>query len=179
MICYYILYPVINLNLYISSDILMLISFILACAFSQTTYENFRYHYDKKENPYSKGIIGNIKEVFFSKIPPSMINFRAWVSEDEGPAMGSVEKQLDGGFMSSKEKFDIEIGSKFGKDNGLSVPYIFKNLDYTGIDDNLKRKMGDGDTEIDPISIASGQEPRYSQWTSPVGGKITDDKSSR
>ena len=46
---------------------------------SQTTYENFRYRYEKRKNPYNKGILTNLISLFFSKIPPSMINFRSWV----------------------------------------------------------------------------------------------------
>lgn len=149
----------------------------MACTFSQTTYENFRYHYDKKENPFTKGIIGNIKEGFFSKIPPSLINFRAWVSENGYPAKVSVSSELDGSCNSSKEKFDIEKGNKPGEDGDGPVPYILQNLDYTGIDDNLKSQMEDGDTGSDPNSKAYGEEPSHSRWTSTVGGITIDEMS--
>ncbi|KAJ7976511.1 S-acyltransferase [Quillaja saponaria] len=56
---------------------------------NQTTYENFRYRYDKKENPYTRGIMGNFKELSFSKIPQSLINFREWVTEEDDSQMGS------------------------------------------------------------------------------------------
>ncbi|XP_030927118.1 probable protein S-acyltransferase 1 [Quercus lobata] len=155
---------------------LTLFHFYLICT-NQTTYENFRYHYDKKENPFTKGIIGNIKDGFFSKLPPSLINFRAWVSENGYPAQVSVSSDLDGGCNSSKEIFDIEKGNKPGEDGDASVPYILQNLDYTGIDDNLKSQMEDGDTGSDPNSKASGQEPSHSRWTSTVGGITIDEMS--
>merc|ERR1712226_405971 len=92
--------------------------FYLICT-NQTTYENFRYRYDKKENPFRKGIITNFKEVFFSKIPPSAINFRAKVSDDE-VSMTMDDPDLEGSFMNSKEdRFDIESGGgKLGKEGG-------------------------------------------------------------
>ncbi|CAI8583881.1 unnamed protein product [Vicia faba] len=46
---------------------------------NQSTYENFRYRYDRQVNPYNKGVIENFKEVFFSSIPPSKNNFRSKV----------------------------------------------------------------------------------------------------
>ncbi|XP_041027226.1 probable protein S-acyltransferase 1 [Juglans microcarpa x Juglans regia] len=123
--------------------------FYLICT-NQTTYENFRYRYDKNENPFTMGVIQNLKEVFFSKIPPSMINFRAWVSEDDDVAMGSFSLELINGGRafddrSSKEKFDIQAGNKFENVGSLRVVDILQNLDYSGIDDNLKQKMEDGD----------------------------------
>ncbi|KAK9120271.1 hypothetical protein Scep_018364 [Stephania cephalantha] len=36
---------------------------------NQTTYENFRYRYDGKMNPYNLGLVRNIGETIFSKIP--------------------------------------------------------------------------------------------------------------
>lgn len=49
---------------------------------NQSTYENFRYRYDRSENPYNKGIFGNFKEVFWDAIPPSKNNFRAFVEKE-------------------------------------------------------------------------------------------------
>lgn len=126
----------------------------------QTTYENFRYRYDKKENPFNKGIIKNIKELFFSKIPPSMINFRIWVTEEDESVVGSATAEFNEGFISSKDKYDIEIG-KFGKDNDIQLPSILQNLDYNGIDDNLKKKEKENGTANDPFFLTSDQVPKY------------------
>lgn len=113
----------------------------------QTTYENFRYRYDKKENPFRKGILGNLGDVFCTRIPPSMINFRAWVAEYEDTIIGSFRSENDRDFLGSKEKFDIEMG-KFGKDGVLGLPSILQHLDYNDIDDDdpkKKKVLEDGD----------------------------------
>ncbi|KAK4486166.1 hypothetical protein RD792_008835 [Penstemon davidsonii] len=47
----------------------------------QTTYENFRYQYSRRANPYNKGMVDNFIEVFFSSIPSSKNNFRAKVQK--------------------------------------------------------------------------------------------------
>ncbi|KAL9425170.1 hypothetical protein AB3S75_032161 [Citrus x aurantiifolia] len=134
--------------------------FYLICT-NQTTYENFRYRYDKKENPFNRGILKNIKELFFSKIPPSMINFRTWVTEDDDSVAGSAAAEFNEGFIGSKDKFDIEMG-KYGKENDVRLPSILQNLDYSGIDDNLKKKEGNGADAFDPYFLPSEQVPKYS-----------------
>ncbi|KAK8970331.1 putative S-acyltransferase [Platanthera guangdongensis] len=53
----------------------------LVCT-NQTTYENFRYRYDGKTNPYNRGCSENFKEAFFSTIPASKNDFRAKINED-------------------------------------------------------------------------------------------------
>ena len=89
----------------------------------QTTYENFRYQYDNKENPFNKGILGNFKEVFLSKIPPSMIKFRAWTSEDDDHLSSVMDD-------TGKDNFDIEMGV------GATIPNLLqKRIDYSGFDD--------------------------------------------
>ncbi|KAJ4970377.1 hypothetical protein NE237_003476 [Protea cynaroides] len=116
--------------------------FYLICS-NQTTYENFRYRYDKKENPYNKGMQRNIRELFLSSIPPSMNNFRSWVLEEENEGR-SVALNIGGSVMSSKEKSDREIGSKLAEDGRIPVPEHLQNLNYNGIDNNKKNKDADG-----------------------------------
>ncbi|KAL6997827.1 putative protein S-acyltransferase 4 [Sarracenia purpurea var. burkii] len=142
--------------------------FYLICT-NQTTYENFRYRYDKKENPYNNGIMKNLKEIFFSKIPPS-INFRERVVEDDDddPVIGSITQRFGRGIIGSNEKVDIEMGGMLRKDGGIPLPHILQNLDYGGIDDNLK-KEGEGDVPFDPFFYPRKQERRDSQWTSTNG----------
>ncbi|KAL3585154.1 hypothetical protein D5086_012021 [Populus alba] len=79
---------------------------------NQTKYENFRYRYDKKENPYNRGVIRNIREIFFPKILPSMNKFRSFVDEDEHMAVGSLTPNLGDNLDRSKGKIDIEMGAK-------------------------------------------------------------------
>ncbi|KAL6996890.1 putative protein S-acyltransferase 7 [Sarracenia purpurea var. burkii] len=51
---------------------------------NQSTYENFRYRYDRRANPYNRGVIENIKEIFCTSIPPSKNKFRAKVLKEPG-----------------------------------------------------------------------------------------------
>ncbi|KAI4336361.1 hypothetical protein L6164_014896 [Bauhinia variegata] len=58
---------------------------------NQSTYENFRYRYDRQANPYSRGIFENFKEVFCSSIPSSKNNFRSKIPKEPlGPPGGVV-----------------------------------------------------------------------------------------
>ncbi|RVW52677.1 putative protein S-acyltransferase 7 [Vitis vinifera] len=78
---------------------------------NQSTYENFRYRYDRRANPYNKGVIENFMEIFCTSIPSSKNNFRAKVpKEPEIPA-----RTVGGGFVSpilGKDAADIEMGRK-------------------------------------------------------------------
>ncbi|XP_031382437.1 probable protein S-acyltransferase 1 isoform X2 [Punica granatum] len=144
-------------------------------ATNQTTYENFRYRYDKKENPYSRGMFRNIKELFFSKIPPSLVDFRAWTTEDEETIHGSVVLDVDRGFVLSKGKFDLEMGGTLGKDGMMHMPSILQNLDYVGIDEKLKRKEGGGDNKFDAFYFPPELESRFSKNT-PSTRNVSDNK---
>ena len=118
----------------------------------QTTYENFRYRYDKKENPYNKGGFGNFKEIFFSKIPPSMNNFRAPAAIDEPPLqMDPTSGHFVESIASPKEKIDIEMGS--AGDNDYSLPKILRNLDYEYLQENLKSKEGRESDFANPLFV--------------------------
>ncbi|KAL5204435.1 hypothetical protein ABZP36_009306 [Zizania latifolia] len=49
---------------------------------NQTTYENFRYRYERKTNPHNRGVAANLAEIFLSPIPASRNDFRARVAVD-------------------------------------------------------------------------------------------------
>ncbi|KAL5226280.1 hypothetical protein ABZP36_014545 [Zizania latifolia] len=103
---------------------------------NQTTYENFRYRYDKKENPYNSGALANIAEVFCTRIPPSMNSFRSWVAAqpDEEPEDGGQLPSRNGGDLAgdAKEKVDLETGV-----NGIGIiPAILQGLDYGEMEKN-------------------------------------------
>ncbi|XP_074581341.1 putative protein S-acyltransferase 1 [Curcuma longa] len=91
---------------------------------NQTTYENFRYRYDKKENPYNKGSLRNLKDVFSSKIPPSMHDFRSWVLEETPPSTPNI------GVVDGVSR--AEMGSEPATD---AIPPLLRNLDYNRIED--------------------------------------------
>lgn len=132
---------------------LSIFHFYLICT-NQTTYENFRYKYDKKENPYHRGMIQNLTEVFVRKIPASLNDFRAFVLEDEHMMMEPSTPNLVRSLTTSKEKIDIESG-KFTEDNGFSLPEILQNLDYDDIEDDLKRKEVVEKNYSDPYYLPS------------------------
>lgn len=77
----------------------------------QSTYENFRYRYDRHENPFNKGIIGNFMEVFCTNVAISQNSFRAKVPKE--PAI--PPRTVNGGMSSpsiQKVSNDIEMGRK-------------------------------------------------------------------
>ncbi|CAN1147865.1 hypothetical protein LINPERHAP2_LOCUS16120 [Linum perenne] len=123
-----------------------------------TTYENFRYRYDKKENPFRRGVLHNFKEVFVSDVPPSAVNFREWVApEIIKDSVRTEDMSENNTFMGSKEKFDLEMGGdKLGKE-GSRLPPILQSLDYDSFneydDKNLKKKGIDD--EIDHMNGGS------------------------
>ncbi|KAF8400020.1 hypothetical protein HHK36_015894 [Tetracentron sinense] len=137
---------------------------------NQTTYENFRYRYDRRANPYNRGVVENFKEIFCISIPPSKNIFRAKVPQERGiPA-----RTVGGGFISpnmGKAAGDIEMGRKpvWGEANiGIG--------DYDGRlsnDDALDNKDGGFDDLSPDLSRnlpAGGVEgrgaihPRRSSW---------------
>ncbi|XP_064946268.1 probable protein S-acyltransferase 7 isoform X2 [Musa acuminata AAA Group] len=78
---------------------------------NQTTYENFRYRYDRRANPYNRGVVENFKEIFFTSIPPSKNKFRARVPREQE----YQQLTIGGGFMSpnmGRAVGDIEMGRK-------------------------------------------------------------------
>ncbi|KAI3688642.1 hypothetical protein L2E82_46371 [Cichorium intybus] len=114
---------------------------------NQSTYENFRYRYDRSENPYNKGIFGNFKEVFWDSIPPSKNNFRAFVrKEPELPSRVSGANYVN----SDVEKIpsDIEMGDR---------KPVWKNEVAIGDGGGTNGGNGGGDLHPHP-------HPRRSSW---------------
>ncbi|KAK1256772.1 putative S-acyltransferase [Acorus gramineus] len=136
---------------------------------NQTTYENFRYRYDKRENPYNKGLLRNFKELFFTRIPPSLNNFRSWVI-DEQIEVGSATPSTGIDMISPKEKIDIEMGSKFMMGGNESIPSILRNLDYSAIDENLKYNHRRDENGSDAFTFPTIEEQQDSEQN-----KITED----
>ncbi|KAL3534079.1 hypothetical protein ACH5RR_002540 [Cinchona calisaya] len=130
---------------------------------NQTTYENFRYRYDKKENPYNHGIIRNLREIFLSKTPPSLVNFREWVIEEDDTFMGSISHKFRGDIINHKAIIDIEMGGKLSKDGTYALPDILQKIDYNGINDSLKKEGGEN-IKFDPLLFPNAEELKDSQW---------------
>ncbi|XP_023768502.1 probable protein S-acyltransferase 3 isoform X1 [Lactuca sativa] len=76
---------------------------------NQTTYENFRYRYEKKKNPYNEGFRKNLKDIFGSKLPPA-IDFREWVTveEEDEDEDASMSHRFGGSMRTSKIKLNGE-----------------------------------------------------------------------
>ncbi|PKU71797.1 probable protein S-acyltransferase 7 [Dendrobium catenatum] len=79
---------------------------------NQTTYENFRYRYDKKTNPHNLGCAQNVHEIFFSRIPSSKNNFRAKVKDNSAifTSSRSIGSTLSPDMP--KKSADLEMGVK-------------------------------------------------------------------
>ncbi|GMP30018.1 hypothetical protein CsSME_00004870 [Camellia sinensis var. sinensis] len=133
---------------------------------NQTTYENFRFRYDRRANPYHKGVVQNFKEIFCTSVPPSKNNFRAKVSREPG-----LPPSLGGGFVSpntGKAVEDIEIGRKaVWGDVGSGLDHCEGQLSSN---DGLNIKNG-GLGEISPEIRTTvderdraGMHPRRSSW---------------
>jgi len=123
----------------------------------QTTYENFRYHYDKKDNPYRKSIAANLAEVFFTKIPPPMNNFRSWVGEGALEA-GFYTPYIGLDVTNPREKIDLDMESKEVLVGGMQIPTVLQNIDYGSFEDSSddkNRNAGEKSVHF-PIAWAQG-----------------------
>ncbi|BAU01715.1 hypothetical protein LR48_Vigan10g192800 [Vigna angularis] len=133
---------------------------------NQTTYENFRYRYDRRANPYNRGVINNFLEIFFTSIPQSKNNFREKVPLEPVLPVRSV----GGGFMSpsmGKAVDDIEMGRKtVWADMGTALDPSEGQL-------NERLAIKDGEfgelspeirTTVDETSDRGGIHPRRSSW---------------
>ncbi|KAK8952844.1 putative S-acyltransferase [Platanthera guangdongensis] len=124
---------------------------------NQTTYENFRYRYDKRENPYNKSILENFRDVYCTKIPPSLNNFRSWVLEEEVQVESMTNNPcID--IVCPKEKMDLEMGRKPGSSNA-PISNALKKLEYSASHDNMKVNDGGEEDEVIPFAFPIIQHP--------------------
>lgn len=137
---------------------------------NQSTYENFRNRYERRENPHDRGVIRNFKEIFWTSIPPSKNKFRAKV-----PKQLEILPHLSGGFSGmyvEKHIVDMEMGRKPGwhnsafNENELEGPfssdeshYKDAEFDNTSPAPNLSSNLDTGSAEV----LATLQ-PRRSSW---------------
>ncbi|CAL5192973.1 unnamed protein product [Lathyrus oleraceus] len=126
---------------------------------NQTTYENFRYRYDRRANPYNKGVLNNFKEIFCISITPSKNNFRATVPNE--PALPA--RSVGGGYMNQslgKSGDDIEMGRK--------AVWEMDDSDSQLNNDRVNVKDGELSSEIrttvDETVDRVGVHPRRSSW---------------
>ncbi|KAL8129301.1 hypothetical protein V2J09_018456 [Rumex salicifolius] len=81
--------------------------FYLICT-NQTTYENFRYRYERRNNPYNLGVSNNMKQVFLLRTPPSQVNFREWVVFEDKRKKQRIQR------MKEDESLFKTLFSRFG-----------------------------------------------------------------
>ncbi|KAI3772715.1 hypothetical protein L6452_03908 [Arctium lappa] len=134
---------------------------------NQTTYENFRYRYDKKKNLFNEGFWKNLKDVFCTKLPPP-INFREWVTveDDDASTIGSITRRFGESIRTPKGKLDREPSILLKRDATLS--HVHKNYSYSTSDKDL--------TKNDPQFLVSRQD---SDFYSEEGINQTECKSTR
>jgi len=135
---------------------------ILALLLLQTTYENFRYRYDRRANPYNKGVLNNFKEIFCISIPLSKNKFRATVPKE--PALPT--RSVGGSYMNQnmgKVGEDIEMGRKTVWEMGAGIDDSEAGLSNDRVnvkDGELSPEMR---TTVDDTDRA-GMHPRRSSW---------------
>lgn len=126
---------------------------------NQTTYENFRYRYDKKMNPHNLGCFRNVLEVFFSKIPISKNNFRGDAKLDPS-YIHAISSQFGHALSPEmpKRSFDIEVGKR----------HAVADEDFEDIH-----------SQIDSIGGLErcGTEPRHTSWNLKANWDISSDIS--
>ncbi|XP_027914535.1 probable protein S-acyltransferase 4 isoform X2 [Vigna unguiculata] len=143
--------------------------FYLICT-NQTTYENFRYQYDKKGNPFNRGSCRNINETLCSRIPGSRNNFRAFVVEDEHMMVGSVTPNIAHGILTPKEKIDLEMGSMRAEDDEGQPSFD----PFYSIEDDAKGSTRTSNaTVLNFQSISEDEMEEYVQ-SSHAGGRTRD-----
>ncbi|KAG9129067.1 hypothetical protein Leryth_016888 [Lithospermum erythrorhizon] len=148
---------------------------------NQTTYENFRYRYDKKDNPYNRGMIKNFKEVFFSKIPSSINDFRSFVKEEECAHIEPAHHFM--GNITSVKEIDIEMGSVFTEESRLSLPALLRNLSNDGTyEDDLKPEEESGRLDINldlfRMNLEGGEDLELTANTEQTTARLEQRSSS-
>ncbi|KAF7058031.1 hypothetical protein CFC21_065166 [Triticum aestivum] len=127
---------------------------------NQTTYENFRYNYDKKDNPYRKSITKNFAEVFFTKIPPPLNDFRSHVGEGALEA-GFYTPYIGLDVTNTREKIDTDMREKEVLVGGIQIPTVLQNIDYGSFEDGFydkNRNNGNKTVAFAPAWAQKGSE---------------------
>ncbi|CAM8993228.1 hypothetical protein QQ045_008886 [Rhodiola kirilowii] len=135
---------------------------------NQTTYENFRYRYDRRDNPYNKGVVENFKEIFCTSVAPSKNKFRALVPR-ETPL---PTRPCGAGFMSpnmGKAIDDIEMGRKtvwndMGHGGDRSEGQLCTDDGLEGKDEVLGANSPEIRSHVGDNGERGGMHPRRSSW---------------
>ncbi|KAL2932572.1 putative protein S-acyltransferase 4 [Bienertia sinuspersici] len=73
-------------------------------------------------------------QLFFTKIPPSAINFREMVLVEDVyiPESPSCDENL----LGLRKNLDLEMAERLTKNGSLTIPSILQNLEYADVDDS-------------------------------------------
>lgn len=134
---------------------------------NQTTYENFRYRYETRVNPYDQGIMQNLFTVFCTPVERSKNNFRAKVQVDaSGQVVVNPQQSaqtggnLEIGTRSSWQPGESDVGEGQGRISGVSdLGSEMKD----SFDDALTHVMG-RPLPTEALDSRSGSHPRRSSW---------------
>uniref|UniRef100_A0A0E0BJU0 S-acyltransferase n=1 Tax=Oryza glumipatula TaxID=40148 RepID=A0A0E0BJU0_9ORYZ len=155
----------------------------LVCT-NQTTYENFRYRYERKANPHNRGVAKNVAEIFLSPIPPSRNDFRSRVAVEHyyaagaGAASGQYFYSYSIGPLSSESK-----AASFNTRGSLSFDMATASFDLGGVGGggggggySAKRTSVDvcsNSSDFGDIYGGEQQPPRHSIFGGDGGGGRT------
>ncbi|CAK9190229.1 unnamed protein product [Sphagnum troendelagicum] len=152
---------------------------------NQTTYENFRYRYENKVNPYSEGYLKNFKEIFCSEIAPSKNKFRAKIDEVAPGQMGAPAPTMEAGgavTSSTGKGPDLELGYKATWPGAEEMVAEGGELEMMGGRVSTGSELGIGMDKdgFDPHHMDQGRasviHPRRSSWGRQSGSwEITPD----
>lgn len=117
--------------------------------------------YGDKENPYDLGATKNLVETIFSGTPPSLVNFREWVTvEDDATFVESLNK-----------KMDLEVGI-YGK-NEKALPRFLQEFE-----ESLEERGGKA-AAIDPFFLPIDEETREGADDEDESSRRTSDSEAR
>uniref|UniRef100_A0A804MV07 S-acyltransferase n=1 Tax=Zea mays TaxID=4577 RepID=A0A804MV07_MAIZE len=141
----------------------------LVCT-NQTTYENFRYRYERKANPFNRGAGSNVAEIFCSPVPPSRNDFRARVSPADPDAaalyyLGPLASESRISFYTRASGLSFDM-AKASFDRNYSAASVASSSDFGDI-----YGAGGG---LDRVS--SHQQPRHSIFGVGGGGHAREGK---
>ena len=130
----------------------------------QTTYENFRYRYDRHENPYNRGIVDNFKEIFFSSIPPSQNDFRMRVPPEQSLPVSGGSGFISGNMKKGGPR-DLESGRKPSWDH----PGVIMTVGDLEAGEGAAPSIKDGNDSIacnlsESSEVFGNGQPRRSSW---------------
>ncbi|KAM3255968.1 hypothetical protein ACQJBY_048871 [Aegilops geniculata] len=144
---------------------------------NQTTYENFRYNYDKKDNPYRKSITKNFAEVFFTKIPPPLNDFRSNVGEGALEA-GFYTPYIGLDVTNTREKIDTDMREKEVLVGGIQIPTVLQNIDYGSFEDGFYDKNRNNGNKTVAFAPAWAQKGSEDAGTSAVATTACKEETS-